>query len=274
MVNKENCFDTDKPNETLSFLISGLVAFSENKWMYPYPSTLIRARGLLFGACIEQGKFNFQSISDFLNLLQTPLKDWWPFTKLPDGIDPDIPMLDSQLQISTQMEELLLDLDDLSGNQKFNANELKLVLDNRKIREAVLKVQKHPELEDVKSLFKEVAEDMISHIQKEETILFHIIRYLVDCGKFNERPKINGFKTVKNPIESMEAEHTNAGGAMEKIRNLTNNFTPPADACNTFKLTYKELEDFEKDLHIHVHLENNILFPKAIELEQGLIKNN
>ncbi len=148
MVNKENCFDTDKPNETLSFLISGLVAFSENKWMYPYPSTLIRARGLLFGACIEQGKFNFQSISDFLNLLQTPLKDWWPFTKLPDGIDPDIPMLDSQLQISTQMEELLLDLDDLSGNQKFNANELKLVLDNRKIREAVLKVQKHPELED------------------------------------------------------------------------------------------------------------------------------
>lgn len=133
---------------------------------------------------------------------------------------------------------------------------------------------KHPELEDVKSLFKEVAEDMISHIQKEETILFHIIRYLVDCGKFNERPKINGFKTVKNPIESMEAEHTNAGGAMEKIRNLTNNFTPPADACNTFKLTYKELEDFEKDLHIHVHLENNILFPKAIELEQGLIKNN
>jgi regulator of cell morphogenesis and NO signaling len=61
---------------------------------------------------------------------------------------------------------------------------------------------------------------------------------------------------------------------MEKIRELTNNLTPPADACNTFKLTYKELEDFEKDLHIHVHLENNILFPKAIQLEEDLIKNN
>ena len=133
---------------------------------------------------------------------------------------------------------------------------------------------KYPELADIKSLFEGVAEDLISHMHKEETILFHIIGYLADCKKFDERPKMNGFKTVKNPIESLEAEHTNAGGAMEKIRELTNNFTTPADACNTFKLTYKELEDFEKDLHIHVHLENNILFPKAIQLEEELLKNN
>lgn len=133
---------------------------------------------------------------------------------------------------------------------------------------------KYPELENAKSLFEDVAEEMISHMHKEETILFHIIRYLGDCQKFNERPKMSGFKTVKHPIDAMEAEHSNAGNAMEKIRNLTNNFTPPADACNTFKLTYKELEDFEKDLHIHVHLENNILFPKAIQLEEELIKNN
>lgn len=145
---EENYIDTNKSNETLSFLMSGLVALAENNWMYPYPSTLIRARGLLFGAYIEQGNWKFQSISEFLRLIQTPLKDWWPFPELPDGIDPDIPMIDSQLQISSQVEELLLDLDDLSGNQKFNASELKLVLDNRKIRDAVLKVQKHPELED------------------------------------------------------------------------------------------------------------------------------
>ncbi|MDZ7764453.1 MAG: DUF542 domain-containing protein [Melioribacteraceae bacterium] len=61
---------------------------------------------------------------------------------------------------------------------------------------------KYPELEDVKSLFEDVAEEMISHMHKEETILFHVIRYLVDCEKFNERPKMNGFKTVRNPIES------------------------------------------------------------------------
>lgn len=133
---------------------------------------------------------------------------------------------------------------------------------------------KYPQLKDVESLFNSVAEELFSHMHKEEKILFHVIRYLEDCKKFNERPKMSGFKTVKHPIDAMEAEHSNAGSAMEKIRKLTGGFTPPEDACNTFKLTYKELEDFEKDLHIHVHLENNILFPKAIELEQELIKNN
>jgi len=133
---------------------------------------------------------------------------------------------------------------------------------------------KYPELVEVESLFKSVTDELFSHMEKEEKVLFHIVRYLEDCKRYDERPKMQGFKTVKNPIESMEAEHTNAGGAMEKIRNLTNNFTPPADACNTFKLTYKELEDFEKDLHIHVHLENNILFPKTIELENELLNKN
>ncbi|RJP62986.1 MAG: iron-sulfur cluster repair di-iron protein [Ignavibacteriales bacterium] len=130
---------------------------------------------------------------------------------------------------------------------------------------------KYPELIEIKSLFEDVAGEMYSHMHKEETILFHIIRYLVDCKKFNEKPRVGGFKTVKNPIESMEAEHSNAGSALERIRTLTNNFTPPADACNTFQLTYQELHDFEKDLHIHVHLENNILFPKSIELEKELL---
>jgi len=132
---------------------------------------------------------------------------------------------------------------------------------------------KYPFLKDVESLFNQVADELISHMHKEETILFHVIRYLEDCKRFDEKPRMSGFKTVKNPINAMEAEHTNAGGAMEKIRELTNNFTPPEGACNTFKLTYAELEEFEKDLHIHVHLENNILFPKAIALEEELVNN-
>lgn len=131
---------------------------------------------------------------------------------------------------------------------------------------------KYSELKQVKKLFDEVAEEMIIHINKEERILFHVIRYLVDCDEISEKPKMHGFKTVKNPIEKMEAGHTNAGAIMEEIKELTNNFTPPADACETFRLTYKELEEFTKDLHIHVHLENNILFPKAIQLEEDLIK--
>lgn len=132
--------------------------------------------------------------------------------------------------------------------------------------------EKYPELYEIKLIFEKVAKEMISHMQKEEDMLFHVIRYLIDCQNFNERPKMNGFKTIKNLIDVMEDDHANTGKAMERIRLLTNRFAPPADACNTFKLTYKELEDFEKDLHIHVHLENNILFPKAIQLEIDLLK--
>ncbi len=69
----------------------------------------------------------------------------------------------------------------------------------------------------------------------------------------------------------MMAEHEAAGDEMFEIRNLSNNYTPPADACNTFKVTYQELKDFEEDLHKHVHLENNILFPKVIALEEELL---
>jgi regulator of cell morphogenesis and NO signaling len=130
---------------------------------------------------------------------------------------------------------------------------------------------KYPSLKMIKSIFNSVAEELFHHMMKEEKLLFHVVRYLEDCKRFDERPRIQGFKTIKIPIEAMETEHSNAGEAMDKIRNLTKNYTPPADACDTFKLTYKELEDFEKDLHIHVHLENNILFPKAIELEQELL---
>ena len=80
------------------------------------------------------------------------------------------------------------------------------------------------------------------------------------------------FGTIKNPITQMEAEHDNAWDAFKNIRNVTNDLTPPQDACNTYKLTFELLAEFEEDLHKHVHLENNILFPKAIILEEELRK--
>ena len=131
---------------------------------------------------------------------------------------------------------------------------------------------KYPFLHEVKSIFDEIAAEMQSHMQKEETILFKVIKYLVESKKFNERPRTGGFGTVKNPINAMEAEHDGAGNKVEAIRQLTNDYKLPDDACSTFELTYKELEEFEKDLHKHVHLENNILFPKAIKLEEDLLK--
>jgi len=133
--------------------------------------------------------------------------------------------------------------------------------------------KKYSYIAEVQNAFALVAEEMTSHMMKEERILFPLIKYLAETQKFNEKPKTGGFGTIKNPIMQMEAEHVSAGGAMEIIRSLTNNYSLPEDACTTFKVTYKELDAFEKDLHKHVHLENNILFPKAIELEELLLKN-
>ena len=140
--------DLNQSSLTFLYLIAGLVSFSENNWQYPFPSTLSRARGLLYGAAIEKGDWKFQSLSEFIQIVQTPIKEWWPFEDLPEGADPDIPLVDSQLQVCNYLEELLLDMDELLGSQLFDAKELKLVLDNRKIREALQQAQRQPELEE------------------------------------------------------------------------------------------------------------------------------
>ncbi|WP_299121111.1 iron-sulfur cluster repair di-iron protein [uncultured Tenacibaculum sp.] len=136
----------------------------------------------------------------------------------------------------------------------------------------VAKVHGHhyEEVVIVNKLFHEVANELISHMQKEEQILFPFINQLVDAKKKKEVYKRPPFGTVNNPIKMMEHEHENAGGVLKEIARLTNNYTPPEGACNTFKALYAKLEEFEQDLHQHIHLENNILHPKAIKLEKEL----
>jgi len=131
--------------------------------------------------------------------------------------------------------------------------------------------EKYSYLYEVKSLFEKISIELENHMMKEEKVLFPLIKYLIDTEKFNERPKTQGYGSIKNPIRQMELEHDNAGNIMHTIRKITNNYSLPEDACTTFSLTYDELKYFEKDLHIHIHLENNILFPKAIELENKLL---
>ena len=84
--------------------------------------------------------------------------------------------------------------------------------------------------------------------------------------------KINtpAFGTIQNPINMMQQEHQVEGDRFAKIAELSNQYNPPADACNTYRVAYALLQEFEQDLHLHIHLENNILFPKAIALEAGL----
>jgi len=127
---------------------------------------------------------------------------------------------------------------------------------------------RHPELFEINTLFNDSAHDLAAHMKKEELILFPFVRNMV-------KAKISGislpqahFGTVENPVHMMEHEHTVEGERFRRIAEITNEYLPPADACNTYKVAFAMLQDFENDLHKHIHLENNILFPKAIRLEK------
>lgn len=109
--------------------------------------------------------------------------------------------------------------------------------------------------------------DISLHLEKEEQILFPYIRQLDACRRNRvEMPPMH-CGTVQNPIRQMEYEHDEAGAALAKMRDITDSYRLPADACESFKALYDELHALELDLHQHIHLENNILFPKAIALE-------
>lgn len=128
---------------------------------------------------------------------------------------------------------------------------------------------RHPELFEINELFMQSAEDLGAHLRKEEQILFPFIRKMVDAklkGIALENPH---FGTVENPVNMMMHEHSIEGDRFARISEITNGYTPPEDACSTYRVTFQMLEDFENDLHKHIHIENNILFPKAIELEKS-----
>ncbi|RLJ96426.1 iron-sulfur cluster repair di-iron protein [Tenacibaculum discolor] len=128
----------------------------------------------------------------------------------------------------------------------------------------------HPELHEVLLLFKESAGELTTHMKKEELILFPFIKKLVTASNSNTTFTPPPFGTVENPINMMHTEHDNEGNRFRTIAELTNNYTPPEDACNTYKVALAMLQEFEEDLHKHIHLENNILFKKAIKLENKL----
>lgn len=129
---------------------------------------------------------------------------------------------------------------------------------------------RHPELPEVARLFSEVADEMTSHMAKEEQILFPYIVDVEEASRTGGGRPSAPFGTVRNPIRMMEMEHESAGDAMARIRSLTSGYSIPEGACTTYRVCLQELEAFERDLHQHVHLENNILFPKAARLENEL----
>jgi regulator of cell morphogenesis and NO signaling len=128
----------------------------------------------------------------------------------------------------------------------------------------------HPELFEIKTEFDASVGELAMYMKREELILFPFVRKMVKAKLNDLKTGIPRFGSVQNPIQTMMLEHTLEGERFRLIAELSDNYTPPIDACNTYKLTFALLKEFEEDLHLHIHLENNILFPKAIELEQLL----
>lgn len=125
----------------------------------------------------------------------------------------------------------------------------------------------HPELEQMQSSFRALADELTMHLMKEEGMLFPYVEQLEDAANRGRRAAPPMFGTVQNPVRMMMMEHDSAGEILRKMRQAASNYTLPEDACMNFRMLYQALQEFEMDLHQHIHLENNILFPRAIELE-------
>ena len=179
----------------------------------------------------------------------------------------------------------------VSGNIEFNTWDLDLLADyiekkhHRYIEESIPVLQQylnklckvhgpqHSELYEINKEFNECAAALTEHMKKEELVLFPFIRNLVKATITHQQLNTPHFGTVENPIHMMMHEHDVEGERFRKIAQLSSDYTPPADACGTYKVTFSLLKEFENDLHTHIHLENNILFPRAIRSE-AILKIN
>lgn len=191
-----------------------------------------------------------------------------------------------KVDANTLINELKNTLTNPEQNIDFNAWELDLLADyieKTHHRYVVSKIEEikpflnkvvrvhgehNPELKEIELLFNQSSQELTQHMQKEERVLFPFIRNMV-AAKLDKKPMQQPpFGTVENPISMMKHEHQNEGERFEKIAELADNYNPPSHACNTYRVTFALLKEFEDNLHQHIHLENNILFPKAIELEK------
>ena len=132
--------------------------------------------------------------------------------------------------------------------------------------------KEHPELDKIHTLVEATANELLTHMVKEENVLFPFIKELVNKQNGKQELEPVGFRSVVNPINMMEHEHVIVGEYLREVRELTNNYQLPSGACASYGMLYRLLNEFEDDLHLHIHLENNILFKKAVQLEQLLLQ--
>jgi regulator of cell morphogenesis and NO signaling len=128
--------------------------------------------------------------------------------------------------------------------------------------------ERHPEVRRIQTVFGQLGHELSTHMMKEEMVLFPYIVRLEEAVLAGEPPLPAPFGTVANPVRMMEHEHDEAGEALRELRAVSNGYTAPADGCVTYRTLYAALAEFEADLHQHIHLENNILHPRAIAMER------
>ena len=127
----------------------------------------------------------------------------------------------------------------------------------------------HPELLQIRGFFQCLAQELTTHLMKEEMVLFPYVKRMEEAAIENEPMVPAPFGTVQNPVSMMEHEHDSAGNALRAMRAASNGYAAPADACVSYQTLYRALAEFEADLHQHIHLENNILFPRAVAMEKA-----
>jgi regulator of cell morphogenesis and NO signaling len=189
-------------------------------------------------ACTEKGINSVELENEILKIAEEPVNEYMNFKNWD-------PVFLADYIVNTHHKFVLKNLPEL-------------VFYTRKI--ANVHGEHHPELLEVANLFDKINAELLQHLKNEEEVLFPAIKEVVNTGSVKAK------ETVVSEIERMSGEHEFAGGAMDEINRITKGYKVPEDGCNTYRVAFKLLEQFEDDLHTHVHLENNILYPKALQL--------
>ena len=197
-----------------------------------------RGNQLFSEACNEKGIDAIRLENEILKIAEEPLNQFMNFKNWD-------PVFLSDYIVNTHHKFVLQNLPEL-------------VFYTQKI--ASVHGEHHPELIEIAELFGKINNELLQHLKNEEEVLFPAIKEAVVANSEDAK------QTIKTEIERMFGEHEFAGGAMDEINLKTNGYQVPEDGCNTYRVAFKLLEQFEDDLHMHVHLENNILYPKALNL--------
>jgi regulator of cell morphogenesis and NO signaling len=145
-----------------------------------------------------------------------------------------------------------------------NENTAQIAAYVRKI--AAVHGTRHPEVVEIAAIFERIAADMAAHLREEEEVLFPALRRIIASRRAGTAPAAKDSETIRASLEKLGDEHETIGEAVHAIRHLAHGYAIPDGVCSTYVVTYRKLKEFEDDLHKHVHLENNILFPKAAQL--------